>query len=176
VCVCVWCGVNRKRKYKCKSKETHILFSIAFCRKSGRLWDNVVKYVIAGQATDDVRRMCIACWLPKTTNKPSECLILFHCNNGCTNAPRCYDLRTLSVLSATHLSFWSYAHYRLKRTILMVFLLGAFAKLRKQLLAPSCLCVCPSVSPHGKTALPLNAVKFISGFQCAFLQSLLLPD
>jgi len=34
--------------------------------------------------------------------------------------------------------------------------LGAFAKLRKRLLASSCLFVCPSVRPHGSARLPLD--------------------
>jgi len=25
--------------------------------------------------------------------------MLFHCNNGCTNAPQCYVIRSLSVLA-----------------------------------------------------------------------------
>ena len=33
--------------------KTHILCSVTFFRKSGRLWDNVVKYFTAGQAIDD---------------------------------------------------------------------------------------------------------------------------
>jgi len=34
--------------------KTHFLYSISFFRKSCRLWDNVEKYVRAGQATDDI--------------------------------------------------------------------------------------------------------------------------
>ena len=40
-------------------------------------------------------RMRIACWVPKATNTH---LLLFHSNNGCTNAPQCYVIRTLTVL------------------------------------------------------------------------------
>ena len=44
-------------------------------------------------------RMRIAFWIPKATYKHTEYVILlFHCNNGCTNAPRCYVTRTVSVL------------------------------------------------------------------------------
>jgi hypothetical protein len=48
-------------------------------RKSCRLWDNVEKYGGAGQATDDsiIRRMCIACWIRKATNTPSEGVLGF---------------------------------------------------------------------------------------------------
>jgi hypothetical protein len=50
--------------------KTHILCSVAFFRKSCRLWDNVEKYGTAGQATDDniIRRMRFACWITKTTD------------------------------------------------------------------------------------------------------------
>ena len=57
--------------------KTHILCSITFFQKSCRLCDNVEKYCRAGQATDDnIRRMRIACWLPKATNTHSEYVIL----------------------------------------------------------------------------------------------------
>jgi hypothetical protein len=41
-------------------------------------------------------RMRIAYWIPKAIWSLSEyvTLMLFHCNNGCTNAPPCYDTRT----------------------------------------------------------------------------------
>jgi hypothetical protein len=55
--------------------ETHILYSITFFpRKSCRLWDNVEKYGMAGQATDGniTRRMRIACWITKATDARSE--------------------------------------------------------------------------------------------------------
>jgi hypothetical protein len=40
-----------------------------------------------------------ASWIPKVTNTPTAYVIqLFHCNNGCTNAPRYYVIRTLPVL------------------------------------------------------------------------------
>jgi len=45
-------------------------------------------------------RMCVACWIPKATNTFSEevILIAFHCNNGCSDAPQYYVIRTLPVL------------------------------------------------------------------------------
>ena len=43
--------------------------------------------------------MRIACWIPKATDTHLEYVILFfHYNNGCTNVPHCYVLRTFSVL------------------------------------------------------------------------------
>ena len=45
-------------------------------------------------------RMRIACWKPNASNTHSDyvILLLFHCNNGCTNAPQCYVIRTLRIL------------------------------------------------------------------------------
>jgi hypothetical protein len=50
--------------------KTHILCSIAFSRKSCRLWNKVEKYGTARQATDDniIRRMRFACWITKATD------------------------------------------------------------------------------------------------------------
>jgi len=47
-----------------------------------------------------VRRMRIACRIPKAKNTHSEYVILiaFNCNSGCTNAPQCYVIRTLLVM------------------------------------------------------------------------------
>jgi hypothetical protein len=46
------------------------------------------------------RRMRIACRITRATDAHSEYLItvFFHCNSGCTNAPRCYVMRTLPIL------------------------------------------------------------------------------
>ena len=45
-------------------------------------------------------RMRFACWIPKATDTHSGCVILIAvlCNNGCTNGPQCYAIRTLPVL------------------------------------------------------------------------------
>jgi len=47
-----------------------------------------------------VRRMPIACWLPKVTNTHSECvkLIFFHVSNDYANVPQCHVIRTSPVL------------------------------------------------------------------------------
>jgi len=48
--------LRKKKMFKTKVVDkikTHILRPIFFFRKSCRLWDNVEKYCIAGQATDD---------------------------------------------------------------------------------------------------------------------------
>ena len=48
------------------------------------------KYGAAGQATDDniLRRMCIACWIPKATDilRIGKSLLLSHDNTGYANA------------------------------------------------------------------------------------------
>ena len=44
--------------------------------------------------------MHTACWIPNATNthyRNMYSLLLFHCNNGCTNAPQCYVIRALPV-------------------------------------------------------------------------------
>ena len=49
------------------------------------MWKNIVE---TDQSWMAVWRMHISCWIPVATNTYSEHLIpLFHCNNGCTNAP-----------------------------------------------------------------------------------------
>jgi len=42
-------------------------------------------------------------------------LIVFHCNNGWTNAPQCYAVRTLSVLRSASFVY-IYRHFPLFRT------------------------------------------------------------
>jgi len=81
--------------------KTHILCSVFVFRKSCRLWDNVEKYFGAGQATDD--NMAHAhCMLDvqgyKHTLRICNTHCFFHYNNGCTNAPQCYVIPTLSAL------------------------------------------------------------------------------
>ena len=53
------------------------------------LWDNVEKYCRGGRP-QITWRMRIACWKPKATNTHIGCVILvvFHYNNGWTNAPQ----------------------------------------------------------------------------------------
>ena len=34
--------------------------------------------------------MRIVCWIAKDTDTHTEYVLLFHCNNGCTNAPHCF--------------------------------------------------------------------------------------
>ena len=55
-----------------------------------------------------IRHASVASWVPKATDTRSEyvILIVFHCNNGYTNAPQCYVIRTLPV-SYIIPSMWS---------------------------------------------------------------------
>jgi len=57
--------------------ETHILCSITLFRKSCHLRDNVEIYGTVGQATDDntIRRMQLACQIPKATDKHPKYVI-----------------------------------------------------------------------------------------------------
>jgi len=55
--------------------KKHFMLRNVF-RKPWRLWDNVGKYCRAGQATDKIWRMRIACWIPKATNTHLEYVIL----------------------------------------------------------------------------------------------------
>jgi len=60
----------------------------------------VEKYCRAHTPQMTTRRMRIVCWITKATNTQSEYVILndFQCNNGSTNAPQSYVIRTLPVL------------------------------------------------------------------------------
>jgi len=51
-----------------KEIKTHLLWSITCFRKSYRLWDNVEKYNRPGGARDDIRRVHISRWVPKSIN------------------------------------------------------------------------------------------------------------
>jgi len=50
------------------------------------MWKNIGEW---GRPQTTIWRVRFACWIPKATNTLSECdtLLLFHCNNGYTNAP-----------------------------------------------------------------------------------------
>jgi hypothetical protein len=58
--------------------KTHILCSFLFFPPESLAVYEITwkKVCTAGQATHDIRRMRIACWLPKTTNTHSEYVIL----------------------------------------------------------------------------------------------------
>jgi hypothetical protein len=63
------------------------------------MWENTVERARPRMAKC---RMRIACWISKATNTQTHthtgCVsLLFHCNNGSTNALQCYVIRTLPV-------------------------------------------------------------------------------
>jgi hypothetical protein len=54
-----------------------------------KMWKNIV---VPGRPHMRIRHLRIASWVPKAKNTQSEYVILvvFHCNNGYTNAPQSY--------------------------------------------------------------------------------------
>jgi len=59
--------------------KTRIFCSIIFFPKILPLWDNVAKYVEPSMPQITIRRMRIACWIPKATNTHSEHVLLTAC-------------------------------------------------------------------------------------------------
>jgi hypothetical protein len=85
-----------------EKNNIHILFSITFFRKSCLY--NVENIAGQGKPQMTIWRMCNAWWIAKSTNTHTHnmChLLLFHRNNGCTNAPQCYVIRTSPVCHLT---------------------------------------------------------------------------
>ena len=77
-----------------------MLFSIIFPENLvvyELMWKNMVE---ADRPHENVRLICFACWISKATNTHSEYVIIliFHGNNGYTNAPYYYVLLTLPAL------------------------------------------------------------------------------
>jgi len=79
---------------------THILCSITFFFNRA-LYEIMLKNIVERDRSQMTLRRIRTEWRKtKATNTHSEyvILMLFHCNNGCTNAPHCYLIRTLPVL------------------------------------------------------------------------------
>jgi len=82
-----------------------------FFQKSCCLWNNVEKHCWAGQATDGnmIRRSRFGYSinygknLYKNLKHLLSLIIAFHCNNGCTNAPKYYVIRTMTVLRPAYM-------------------------------------------------------------------------
>jgi hypothetical protein len=75
--------------------ETNVLCLLTFFENLALheiMWKNIVE---RGRSQMTKWRMRIACWTPRATNTHSEYVnvLLFHGNNGCTNAPQCYVIR-----------------------------------------------------------------------------------
>jgi len=81
--------------------KTHFLFSITIFSKSCRseiMWKNIVEPDI-----NIKRRMCIACWITKATNTHAQYItLLFHSNDGYTNAPQCYVMPAFACILLYH--------------------------------------------------------------------------
>jgi len=48
----------------------------------------------------------------KTHTQNMKNLLLFHCNNGCKNAPQCYVIRALTVLLSSHVTVRTEGHHK----------------------------------------------------------------
>ena len=81
--------------------KKHVLCSITFFSENRAVCALMWKYIVERERPQmTIRCMRIGCWMPKATNAHSQAvqyLLLFHCNNGCTNAPKCYFIRILPV-------------------------------------------------------------------------------
>jgi hypothetical protein len=80
-----------------------------FTRKSYLLWDNVEECSTTRLATDYnlIRRMRIACWIPKATDKHSKPIILtvFPFNSGKADAPQCHVYTYIASLIEVKIVF-----------------------------------------------------------------------
>jgi hypothetical protein len=79
-------------------ENTHFMFSSFFENRAvyDTLWTDIV---VPGMPRMTAWRTRIAWWVAKAAStQDMEYLLLFHCNNGWTNAPECFVIRTLPVL------------------------------------------------------------------------------
>ena len=77
--------------------KTQVLYSITFTLENGAIYEIMWgKIVQQDRPQMTIWHIHIACWIPKAT-LTLVYLLFIHCNNGCTNAPPCYVLRTLRV-------------------------------------------------------------------------------
>ena len=94
---------------KCVEKiKTHISCSATYffflnCTIYEIVWENTVE---RRRPQTTIKLMRIARCITNATNTHSQygTLTFFHYNSGCTNAPRCYVVRTLPALLIFHLS------------------------------------------------------------------------
>ena len=83
-----------------ENQNTHFVFSNIFFLKNRAVYE-----IMWGKNTTErgkpqmtIWRMRIACWIPKATNTRIQVVyysLLSHYNNGCTDVPQCYVIRTL---------------------------------------------------------------------------------
>ena len=80
--------------------KTHILCLIIFFFENRSVYEIMWKNIFQlDRAQMIIWHMRVACWIPKCIKYTHNMLSLFffHYNNGCTDAPLCYVVRTLSV-------------------------------------------------------------------------------
>jgi len=83
--------------------KSHILCSVTFFLKSCRyetMWKNIVEPV----RSPKIWRICIICWIPKTTDTHSECVNTYRCSTAAMFA-RTRLIVTLCVHCLSCLSF-----------------------------------------------------------------------
>jgi hypothetical protein len=93
----------------CRKKSKQILCSInVFHSKNHAIYEIMWKNMVyPDRPKMALWRMRIACWMPKATNTHSKYVLLLflHCNNGCTNGPKCYFTRNLAVSIISYVIF-----------------------------------------------------------------------
>jgi hypothetical protein len=81
-----------------ENQNTHFVFSnyiskiVPFMRQCGKILQSAAGHRLNGACAFH------AGYLRLQIHPGCVILIVFHCNNGCTNAPQCYVIRTLPVL------------------------------------------------------------------------------
>ena len=94
---------NVSDKRRRENRNTHLVFSNFFFSFENAtvyeiMWKNFVERV---RSQMKIWCMRIACWISKATSTHTQVVLyslLSHCNNGYTNAPQCYVIRTLLVV------------------------------------------------------------------------------
>jgi len=95
---------NVPNKICAEHLNTHFMFRNVIFRKSCRLWDNVERarpQMIIKYYAEKIRFACRITKLRiQTHNHNMQYILLFHGNNGFTNALQCYFMRLAHFLRA----------------------------------------------------------------------------
>jgi len=79
-----------------QNQNTHFMFNTFFSKivSFKTMWENTVQ---SDRPQMPIRRMRLACWITKFTDRHTGYIILIvsHGNHGCTKAPQCYIIRAL---------------------------------------------------------------------------------
>jgi hypothetical protein len=84
-----------------ENQNTHFIFNTPLPNENRAAydltWKNMVEPVTPPMT---IWRIHIACWIAELQKHSTICntYCFFYCNNGCTNAPQCYVIRTLPLL------------------------------------------------------------------------------